>query len=170
MVWRHKHGGHRAIWRKGGKYAAARTCRAPRAESAAASRSNRSASAGSLSPHPASALSVPVSHAIGTPFAPSRSAAVPKAFEHADLGLQFLDTLDKGSHRWWLWVARPARSRPSVHRVLLRNTNRLAEAQSLSRRHLRIFAEFGASHGIRTPTLSRGDQQLRLPAFSDGLE
>jgi len=23
MVWRHKHGGHRAIWRKGGKYAAA---------------------------------------------------------------------------------------------------------------------------------------------------
>src|SRR5258708_869710 len=44
MVWRHKHGGHRAIWRKGGKYAAARTCRAPRAEPAAANRNNRFAS------------------------------------------------------------------------------------------------------------------------------
>src|ERR1700724_3749406 len=61
LWWRDRHGGHRAIWRDGGKYAAAGTSRAPRAESAVASRSNRSAAAGSLSPHPASARPPPCS-------------------------------------------------------------------------------------------------------------
>src|ERR1700737_3155674 len=48
-----KHGGQRAIWRERGKYVAAGACRFPRGEWAAAGRSNRSTSAGSLLSHPA---------------------------------------------------------------------------------------------------------------------
>ena len=35
--------------------------------------------------------------------------------------------------------------------VLLRDTNRLAEAEPLSRRHLRIFAKFGSRMGHEHP-------------------